>query len=96
MSILEAALYEPKSGGYIPHIKWSTPLIKLLGGNQSKGLNQKLREAFPDVIRQLNLAGVTSDGREMYAKGRIQRKFDNKVEANQAFAEYQSITNSLK
>jgi len=96
MGILEAAIYKPKSGGYIPHIKWSTSLIKLLGGNQAEGLNQKLREDFPNVIMQLNLAGITSNGREMYAKGIIQRKFETEVEAHQAKAIYQSIINSLK
>jgi len=96
MGILEAAIYKPKSGGYIPHIKWSTALIKLLGGNQAEGLNQKLREAFPNVIMQLNLAGVTSSGREMYAKGIMERKFNTELEANQALAIYQSIINSLK
>jgi hypothetical protein len=96
MGILEAAIYKPKSGGYVPHIKWSTPLIKLLGGNQSEGLNQKLRESFPNVIEQLNRAGITSKGREMYAKGIIERKFNTELEANQALAIYQSIINSLK
>jgi hypothetical protein len=64
MSILEAAIYKPKSGGYVPHIKWSTPLIKLMGGNHSKGLNEALREAFPNIIYQLQLAGINSTGRE--------------------------------
>ena len=93
--LLEAVVSQPKSGGYQPHIKWSSPLIKLMGGNQSKGLNTKLRSAFPDVVSKLNTAGINSTGREMYAKGIIPRIFDSLEEANQALAIYNSIIKSL-
>ena len=41
MNLLEAVIYEPANGGFIPHIKWNSNLIKLMGGNQNKGLNTK-------------------------------------------------------
>lgn len=93
--LLEAVIYKPKAGGYIPHIKWSSSLIKLMGGNQAKDLNKKLRDAFPEVISKLESAGITSKGREMYAKGIINRIFDSYDEANQALSIYNSIIKSI-
>jgi hypothetical protein len=96
MNLLEAVIYEPASGGYIPHIKWNSNLIKLMGGNQIKGLNTKLRSTFPELINKLKEAGITSNGREMYAKGIIARTFESKEEANHALAIYKSIINGIK
>ena len=93
--LLEATIYEPANGGYIPHIKWNSELIKLMGGNQKKGLNEKLRKSFPMIIQKLKEAGVVSNGREMYAKGIIQRVFESRVEAEHALAIYKSIIKSL-
>jgi hypothetical protein len=93
--LLEAVIYEPNAGGYQPHIKWSASLIKLMGGNQKKGLNEALRAAFPDVVSNLNKAGINSKGREMYAKGIIPRIFDTYEEALQALSIYNSIIKSL-
>ncbi len=93
--LLESTIYQPASGGFVPHIKWNTNLIKALGGNQSKGLNEKLRSIFPEVVNKLNEAGITSDGREMYAKNIIQRVFSTEAEAKQAQAIYESILKSL-
>ena len=94
--LLEAVIYEPSTGGYIPHIKWNSNLIKLLGGNQTKGLNEKLRSTFPEIVNKLNKAGITSSGREMYAKGIIPRIFESKEEATHALAIYTSIVNGTK
>ena len=94
--LLEAVVYEPQSGGYIPHIKFKSSLIKSLGGNQVKGLNKKLRSAFPELIEKLKELGIDSSGREMYAKSiGIQRSFESKSEAEAAKSIYQSIINEL-
>ena len=87
---LETAALAMRAG--VDWLEVGTPLIL------AEGLHgvRKLREAFPNVIMQLNLAGITSNGREMYAKGIIERKFNSELEANQALAIYQSIINSLK
>ena len=94
--LLEATIYQPSTGGFIPHIKWSTNLIKGLGGNQIKGLNNKLRTMFPEVITKLAELGIDSSGREMYAKSiGIDRVFESESEAMAACSIYQSIINEI-
>lgn len=94
--LLEAVIYKNSKGGYIPHIKWNSALIKEFGGNQAKGLNEKLRGIFPEVIEKLKEAGIDSEGREMYAKGaKIPREFESLEEANHALSIYKSILKSL-
>ena len=78
--LLETTIYESPMG-YVPHIKWNSKLINEFGGNQMKGLNDKIRNIFPDVIDKLNKAGIVSKGREMYAKGIINRTFTSLEEA---------------
>ena len=92
--LLETAIYESPMG-YVPHIKWNSKLINEFGGNQMKGLNDKIRNIFPDVIDKLNKAGIVSKGREMYAKGIINRTFTSLEEAKQAESIYSSIIKSL-
>ena len=94
--ILEAVIYEPSTGGYVPHIKVKKDLINKMGGNFKVGGYSTLNMLFPETITKLAELGIDNKGRELYDKELLGKKITNNLDdAIIARELYQEVINTL-
>ena len=94
--ILEAVIYKPSTGGYVPHIKVKRELINKMGGNFKVGGYSTLKTLFPQTITKLAEVGIDNKGRELYDKGLLGKKITNNLEEAQIARElYQEVINTI-
>ena len=84
----EAVMYQPQSGGYIPHIK-----VKDIRNHDWSG--PKVRAEYPNEIEALRKFGINSSGRELYNTYNP-RVVATKKEAEILFNQYKAIVTYLQ
>ena len=89
----EAVMYQPSTGGYIPHIK-----VKDIRNHDWSG--PKVRAEFPNEIEALRKFGINSKGRELYNTNNprvVATKKEAKILHNQhkAIVTYLQLANSI-